>query len=278
MIVKIRDEGLNHSQVMGTIDYLTNVIGQRLTGSPNAKRANDWTRGKLEGWGLVNAHLEPWGPFGRGWSLKRFSLQVIRPQTIPLVACPKAWTPGFDKPLEADVVYLEGKTDADLEKYKGKLKGAIVLAGPVRPLKPHFDAPGVRMTEADLLVYANSTGRRIPPAVQPPKGTPSTEFSLATILAAAKNTDGNGTTDSGSSASGNQSSAATKPTGGGNSSSPSSAAPSPASAAAAAAGDPNSPAALAERAARRGETAVFRRLLSFCAKEGAALLLSPSPQ
>ncbi len=278
MIVKIREEGLSHSQVMPTLDYLTNVIGQRLTGSTNAKRANDWTRGKLEGWGMANAHLEPWGPFGRGWSLKRFSLQVIRPQTIPIIACPKAWSPGFDKPLEADVVYLEGKTDADLEKYKGKLKGAIVLAGPVRPLKPHFDASGVRMTEADLLVYANSTGRRIPPAVQPPKGTPSTEFSLATILAAAKNADGNGAAESNSSASGSQSGAATKPADG-NSSTNSTQKPTPSSdSAAAAASDPNSPAALAERAARRGETPVVRRLLSFCAKEGAALVLTPSPQ
>ncbi len=67
IVAKIRDEGLNHSQVMPTLDYLTNVIGQRLTGSTNAKRANDWTRGKLEGWGLANAHLESWGPFGRGW-------------------------------------------------------------------------------------------------------------------------------------------------------------------------------------------------------------------
>ena len=145
---------------MPTLDYLTNVIGQRLTGSPNARRANEWSRGKLEGWGLTSARLESWGPFGRGWMLKRFSIQVIKPQTIPLIACPKAWTPGFDKPLEAAVVWLDAKTDADLKKYEGKLKGTIVLADPLRPLNPHFDAPGVRMTEADLLTYANSTGRR----------------------------------------------------------------------------------------------------------------------
>ncbi len=182
MIAKIRDEGLNRSQVYSTLDYLCNVIGQRLTGSPNAKRANDWTRGKLEGWGLTSAHLEPWGPFGRGWELKRFSLQMIKPQAIPIIAFPKAWTPGFDKPLEANVVWIDAKTDADLDKYKGKLKGAIVLAGGIRPLKPHFDAPGLRMTEGDLLAYANSTGRSIRPAAPPPKGTPSTEFSLAEIL------------------------------------------------------------------------------------------------
>jgi carboxypeptidase Q len=103
-IARIRDEGLNHSQVMQTLSYLTDVIGPRLTGSPNLKRANEWTRDRLTSWGLTNAHLEPWGPFGRGWTLKRFSTQVIEPQAIPLIAAPKAWSPGFDQPITAEVV------------------------------------------------------------------------------------------------------------------------------------------------------------------------------
>jgi hypothetical protein len=89
-IQKIKDEGMNRSQVMQTLSYLTDVIGPRLTASPNMKRANEWTRDQLTKWGLQNAHLEAWGPFGRGWSLKRFSAQVIEPQAIPLIAYPKA--------------------------------------------------------------------------------------------------------------------------------------------------------------------------------------------
>src|SRR5689334_10578652 len=85
-IARIRNEGLNHSQVMQTLSYLTDVIGPRLTGSPSAKRANEWTRDTLTKWGLQNAHLEPWGPFGRGWELERFSAQVVEPQDIPLIA------------------------------------------------------------------------------------------------------------------------------------------------------------------------------------------------
>src|SRR5437763_10713679 len=146
-ISRIRSEGLEHSQVMATLSYLTDVIGPRLTGSPNLKRANDWTRQKLAGWGLTNAQLEAWGPFGRGWSLKRFSAQVIEPQTIPLIGCPKAWSPGFDQPLLADVIYLDAKTDGDLAKYKGKLKGAIVLSSPPRELKAHFEPLALRMLE-----------------------------------------------------------------------------------------------------------------------------------
>jgi len=71
-IVRIKDEGMNRSQVMQTLSYLSDVIGPRLTASPNAKRANEWTRDTLGKWGLQNAHLEAWGPFGRGWTLKHF--------------------------------------------------------------------------------------------------------------------------------------------------------------------------------------------------------------
>ena len=138
-IARIREEGLNHSQVMQTLSYLTDVIGPRLTGSPALKCANQWSSDKLATWGLANAHLEAWGPFGRGWTLKRFSAQIIEPQDIPLVAYPKAWSPGFDQPITADVVCFDAKTEADLDKYKGKLKGAIVLLGPARGVKAHFE-------------------------------------------------------------------------------------------------------------------------------------------
>src|SRR3989454_10109280 len=131
-ISRIREEGMNHSQVMETLSTLTEVIGPRLTGSPNLKRANEWTRDQLVRWGLTNAHLEAWGPFGRGWSLKRFSAQIVEPQTIPLVGYPRAWSPGFDEPLLSEVVYLDAKTEGELEKYKGKLKGAVVLTSSPR--------------------------------------------------------------------------------------------------------------------------------------------------
>ena len=154
----IRAEGLNHSQVMQTLSYLSDVIGPRLTGSPNLKRANEWTRDKLAGWGLVNGHLEAWGPFGRGWALRRFSAQITEPQNIPLMGFPNAWSPGLEHPLEANVVYLDAKTDADLEKFKGNLKGAVVLASPVRELRAHFEPQATRLTETNLLPMANADG------------------------------------------------------------------------------------------------------------------------
>ena len=85
-IAKIRAEGMNHSQIMPTLSYLCDVIGPRLTGSPQMKRANEWTRDKMGEWGLKNGHLEAWGPFGRGWSLQKFNAQVTAPQAFPLIA------------------------------------------------------------------------------------------------------------------------------------------------------------------------------------------------
>src|SRR5215217_878073 len=155
-IQRIKDEGMNRSQVMQTLNYLSDVIGPRLTASPGMKRANDWTRDQLTKWGLQNAHLEPWGPFGRGWTLKKFSAQVTEPLAIPLIAYPKAWSPGLASPLTADVVYIDAKTEADLEKYKGKLNGKIVLTAAMRDVPAHFDAQGTRLNEKDLLALADA--------------------------------------------------------------------------------------------------------------------------
>src|ERR1041385_1707961 len=134
-IAKIRDEGLNRSQVMQTLSYLSDVIGPRLTASPGMKRANEWTRDTLAKWGLQNAHLEAWGPFGRGWSLKRFSAQVTDPLDFPLIAYPKAWSPGTNGPVTADVVYFDAKDEADMVRFKGQLKGKIVLTQQIAKLR-----------------------------------------------------------------------------------------------------------------------------------------------
>src|SRR4026207_1798976 len=155
-IEKIKDEGMNRSQVMATLSYLSDVIGPRLTNSPNMKRANEWTRDQLTSWGLQNGHLEAWGPFGRGWSLKRFSAQVVEPQDIPLIAYPKAWSPGTNGVITADVVYFNPKDEAELEQFKGKLKGAIVLTSPMREVEARFEVLGTRRDEKDLLALADA--------------------------------------------------------------------------------------------------------------------------
>jgi carboxypeptidase Q len=165
----IKDEGLNRSQVMQTLSYLSDVIGPRLTASPGMKRANEWTRDQLTKFGLQNAHLEAWGPFGRGWTLKRFSAQVSEPLNIPLIAYPKAWSPGISDTLNAPIVYVDAKDEIALQQFKGKLKGAIVLTSATREVKAHFEPLGSRLDEKNLLALADAPeptpggGRRFTP-------------------------------------------------------------------------------------------------------------------
>lgn len=171
-IERIKEEGLKRSQIMPTLDYLTNAIGPRLTGSPALKRANNWTRDKLTEWGLQRAHLEAWGPFGRGWSLKRFSAEVVGPQSFPLIAYPRAWSPGLNAPLTAEALIVEAKTEEELQKYKGKLRGAMVLTGTVRELKALFDPKATRLTPKELLELADAPNPALVPRRTPRQPTP----------------------------------------------------------------------------------------------------------
>ncbi|MBA2606722.1 MAG: M20/M25/M40 family metallo-hydrolase [Acidobacteria bacterium] len=156
VIDKIKEEGSKNSQVMRTLSYLTDVIGGRLTGSPAMKRANEWTRDQMTKWGLQNARLEAWGPFGRGWTLKNFDAQIVAPSDIPLIAYPKAWSPSTNGTITADVVYFAPKTDADYEKYKGQLRGKIVLVSDERELKANFEPMGSRRTDEELAKMAEA--------------------------------------------------------------------------------------------------------------------------
>ncbi len=163
---KIKEEGMQRSQVMELLSYMTDVHGPRLTGSPNLRAAQAWAKERLASWGLQNAKLEAWGPFGRGWTLEGFTANLVKPHFSPLIAYPKAWSSSTNGTVRGEVVYFDVKSEADFDRYKGKLKGAIVLLSPPREVKAHFAPEAVRMTEAELLDWANaqppgaSSGRR----------------------------------------------------------------------------------------------------------------------
>ena len=131
-ITRLRQEEYSHGQVMDIMSYLTDQIGARLTGSPSMKKANDWTRDEFTKWGLVNAHVEPWGTFGRGWAYQLCEVRMVEPDYMQFLAMPEAWTPGTNGPVRAEVVHVVASNAADLEKYKGKLAGKIVLFGEER--------------------------------------------------------------------------------------------------------------------------------------------------
>ena len=149
MIAKIREEGLNRSQVMEHISWLSDVYGPRLTGSPAIKQASQWAQKKFNEWGLANIHEEEW-PFGKGWSLLRFSAHMTEPQVSPLIGYPKSWTPGTAGTINADVVLATIRTEADFEKFRGKLKGKIVLAQPARPVRMLEGRIVLKMNEDDI--------------------------------------------------------------------------------------------------------------------------------
>ncbi len=148
-IYRIKDEGLQRSKVMEITSYLTDVYGPRLTGSPNIKEAAQWTEKTMKEWGLANVHEESW-PFGRGWQNQRFVALAVTPRAFPLIAYPKAWTPGTNGTVTGEAIMAVVQSEKDFEEYRGKLRGKFVLSVPMRDVAPRFDPLGRRYTDADL--------------------------------------------------------------------------------------------------------------------------------
>ena len=153
-ITRLREEEFGHGEVMDIMSHLTDDIGPRLTGSPNMKKANEWTRDQFTKWGLFNSHLEAWGTFGRGWAYQLCEVRMLSPDFMQFLALPEAWTPGTNGPIRGEVTQLVASTSADLQKYKGKLAGKIVLIGDARVPDPNDKPVFRRDDDADLAKIA----------------------------------------------------------------------------------------------------------------------------
>jgi carboxypeptidase Q len=172
-IYKIKDEGLNRSQVMEVLSYITDVYGPRLSGSPNKLKAADWVQQKFREWGLENIHTENYD-FGRSWELKKFQAHMVEPVYSPLIAFPKAWTPGTNGLVRGEAIRVEINSEADIEKYRGKLKGMFVLTQPAREVEAHFGPDAKRYTDEDLAEIASMPEpRQMRRFMRPPGGFPS---------------------------------------------------------------------------------------------------------
>jgi hypothetical protein len=152
---RIRDEALQNSKVMEHLFYLTDVSGSRLTNSPGFFNAADWVVKQLGEWG-ISARQEKWGPYGRGWTFTKFSAHMLEPTPVPLIGAPLAYTPGTNGPLSGDATIVAITTEADFAKYKGMLKGKMVLLGPGRELQMSMQPLGLRRTDADLATIAQA--------------------------------------------------------------------------------------------------------------------------
>jgi hypothetical protein len=136
MYQQIRIEGLTHSHVMEYASALMDGIGPRLTGSPNVKRANEWTRDQLAAMGCSNAHLEDWGEFGMGWQQLNTWTRMAAPDTAVFITQAAPWSPSSNGAISGQAIWMEVKKEEDLDKYKGKLAGKVVLLGDMREVKP----------------------------------------------------------------------------------------------------------------------------------------------
>jgi len=158
-VYRIKEEGLERSQVMDTASYLTDVYGPRLTGSPDTKEAADWAQKTMRSWGLSNVHTEKW-MFGRGWRSERVVAMALTPRAYPLIAYPKAWTPGTNGPVSGEAVIAVIAQDKDFDTFRGQLRGKFVLSVPMRDVPAHFEPAGRRYTDADLAELAKQPSAR----------------------------------------------------------------------------------------------------------------------
>jgi carboxypeptidase Q len=132
---RILGEIREHSEAMANLEHLSDSIGQRLTGSPQLKQANEWTREMFRKYGLTNVHLEPW-TIARSWTRGSARARIVSPAEHPLTIAAAGWSPGTPGVVQGPVVYFDAKTPEEFAKFHGKLKGAIIIYQEPASLSP----------------------------------------------------------------------------------------------------------------------------------------------
>ena len=150
-IYRIKAEGFQRSKVMEITSWLTDVYGPRVTNSPGFRKAGEWAVTEMKSWGLANVKLEPFGPFGRGWSNEKFYAMATTPGgSFPLIGMSQVWTPGTNGLISGDAISAIVESPDDFAKYKGQLKGKIVLTTGPRDVLPVWNPPASRYTVDQL--------------------------------------------------------------------------------------------------------------------------------
>lgn len=150
MVHKIKNEGIGNSQIQDLSFHLTDYLGPRLSGSSNLKNAREWTAEKFKEWGLSNVRIDSYGDFGRGWDVKKSYIAMKDPYYAQVIGYPKAWTDGTDGLVESEVTLLEITSEEDFDKYRGKLKGKVVITPANLNSDPAFEAEASRLTDEQL--------------------------------------------------------------------------------------------------------------------------------
>ena len=150
-VYKIREEGFQRSRVMEIMSWLTDVYGPRLTNSPGFRKAGDWAVKEMTSWGLVNVKLQPFGPFGRGWTNDKFYMMATTPGgSLPVIGNPQAWTSSTNGLVSGDAVFATIDSPEDIATWKGKLKGKFLLSTAMPDVPAIFDPLAQRYTADQL--------------------------------------------------------------------------------------------------------------------------------
>ncbi len=187
-INRIRGEAITRSQAMETHWWLSEVYGPRATGTPGYRQGADWVMKKFAEWGLQNIHIERF-PFGQGWTIERFSAHMTAPQMAVLIGQPRWNSPSTSGPVTSDVVHVQAATEGDLAKYKGQLRGKIVISQGVRVVRMLDGRVVLQMNDADwaeamkLPVAAPATSAAPPAAPATGAAARVTPASLQRFLA-----------------------------------------------------------------------------------------------
>ncbi|MCU1278688.1 MAG: peptidase, partial [bacterium] len=185
VVHRIKAEAFESGKVMDHLFWLTDANGPRLTNSPGFRTAAEWAVRSLKAWGASNPHLEKWGKFGRGWSLTRFSINLVKPIYAPLHGAPKAWSGGTQGKVTADLVfaplfhkgedqdrYSIPRMAAHIKRYidenKGKLRGKIVLLTEEREFEAGKDPTVMRYDDPKLTSLVAAPESALPPKVEWP--------------------------------------------------------------------------------------------------------------
>jgi hypothetical protein len=154
---RIREEGFQRSQVMDIAFTLTDVLGPRVTSSRGEKKAQEWAQSRMREMGLSRVVAEPFGSHEASWDNVYTSLHLLEPDYQPLIGYPYAFTPGTDGKLTAEARIAVIRRREDLERYRGKLKGTVVLTALPRSVSPRFESDAVRFSSEELRDLSEST-------------------------------------------------------------------------------------------------------------------------
>jgi hypothetical protein len=163
MIYRIKQYEKSQSQIEDLSFWMTDYLGPRLSASQNKARADEFVKNKLEEFGLSNAVIDPVRPFDRGgWDNEKTYVAMTAPYYCAFSATPKAWTGSTRGLIKGEVILIDIQSPEDLEQFKGKLKGKIVLMSTTDSYEPSFEPLASQYTEEELMEITTETmsGRR----------------------------------------------------------------------------------------------------------------------